>query len=300
MSTVPYELWRKALIIWEKEDGKIGRHRLAKLLQIPESLARNILFALRNRDFLSLKVEEQCDLNDEEIELILSDLHIPFHDKLAVELVFDYLEKERIEPTIITILGDLVDFYKISDFVHNPTSEGIGEELEIAREFLVDLRSRYPNARIIYYEGNHEQRLNRYVVKNAKEIYELVEDLIEVKLGLENLNIEYVTKPFRIGRLWHLHGHEKVRGGYNPEYITNVIWKYVHDNFIVGHFHRNQEKVFKNIAGDLYWGGAVGHLATTFEYAILNNWTQGFCVVKYDSDGRFKANVKTIHEGIIF
>jgi len=125
-------------------------------------------------------------------------------------------------------------------------------------------------------------------------------NLLEEKLGLKELDIEYRSCPFRIGKLWFLHGHERPGGSYNPEYITNVIWKYVHDHFIVGHFHRNQEKVFKRIDGELYWGGAVGHLATTFEYAILNNWTQGFAIVKYDEQGRFKAEIKTIYNGEVY
>lgn len=238
--------------------------------------------------------------SSEMLELVIADLHIPYHDPVAVSTVFDYVEANYTKPDIVVILGDLLDFYKVSYFAKDPTKMSIKDELDMGYTFLLGLRDEYPDARIIYYEGNHEQRLNRYLMERASEVYELVEGLIEDKLHLDELQIEYVTNPFRIGKLWHLHGHEKAGRGGNPEYITNVIWKYVHDNFIVGHFHRSQEKVFKSIDGTLYWGGAVGHLATTMDYAKLNNWTQGFAIIHYDNTGNFVTELKTIHNGAVY
>lgn len=292
------ELWRRANMLYNKARDKgeqLGRRKLAELLSISEGLARELLFAIVNRDVLHIDVREHL-IDQAQTELIISDLHIPYHDVSAISAVFDYLDSEHIKPDIITILGDLIDFYQISAFHKDPTRKNVKIELDEAAQFLTWLRNEYPDAKIYYYQGNHEERLNRYIVRNAKEIYELVDNLIEDKLDLKLLNIEYITEPFKIGKLWHLHGHERPSNT-NPEYITNVMWKYIHDNFIVGHYHRNQEKVFKNIGGQLFWGGAVGHLATVLDYAILNNWNQGFCVVQYDSKGNFKANLRTINEG---
>jgi len=300
-SLITPSLWHNACLIYEKHlktTGKpIGRRKLADVLGISESLARGLLFAIRNQHVFTLKSQIVSEQKD--IELVLADLHIPYHDQLAVNTVFDYLDTEHITPTIITILGDLIDFYKISRFSKDPTRKSVRQEIDEARNFLNFLRNKYPDARIFYLYGNHEQRLTRYIADNAQEIYDLVQDLLEVRLNVKELNITVYTEPFRIGKLWHLHGHERV-GSYQPEHITNVIWKYVHDHFIVGHFHRNQEKVFKRIDGELYWGGAVGHLATSFEYALLNNWTQGFAIIRYDDRGRFRATIKTVYKGEVF
>jgi len=194
----------------------------------------------------------------------------------------------------------LFDFYQVSSFSKDPTRKSCKDELVQSHEFLVDLRKRFPDAKIYYLKGNHEKRFETYIFKQAPQIYELVSDLIQIKLGLKELDIQWVDRPFRIGRLWHLHGHEKPGGSYNPEYITNVIWKYVHDHFIVGHYHRNQEKIFKKITNEMFWGGAIGYLAGELDFALLNKWNQGFAIIKYQPSGFFKPRLYTVVDGDIF
>lgn len=106
--------------------------------------------------------------------------------------------------------------------------------------------------------------------------------------------------PFSFGKLWILHGHEKPGGAYNPEYITNVIWQYVHDHFCVGHFHRGQEKVFKNISGDTFWACSIPYLAGKMDYAPLNKWNQGFVRVDYSNNGNFRGRMLKIIDGEIY
>lgn len=294
-------LWERALILYEEAEKKglpFGRNKLKEILGITENLAREILFALENRDIISKL--EAIETISKETALVFSDVHIPFQDDLALNTMFDYIEDMEIDPSIIIILGDLLDFYKISKFIKNPKKKDISKEIEIAKKFLISLRNKFPYARIIFKEGNHERRLVSYIWQNASDIYDLVEDLLEIKLGLKDLNIEYCYKPFKVGNLWFLHGHEKAGGSYNPEYITNVMWKYIHDHFMVGHFHRTQDKIFKRIDGKTYWGGAVGYLAGEMDYAVLNNWNHGFAVIDFDEKGNFRASNKKIYNGNVY
>lgn len=143
-------------------------------------------------------------------------------------------------------------------------------------------------------------RLDRYLMSQASEIYDLVNDLIETKLGFKELGIEYITEPFKIGKLNHLHGHEKGKGMNNPEYITNVVFNFVLDHFICGHFHRSQEKIFKRIDKSIFLGTSVGYLAGDMEYAQLNKWNQGFATVIYGDRGRFKAQNHKIFNGEVY
>ena len=151
----------------------------------------------------------------------------------------------------------------------------------------------------VNFTGN--SRAERYILKNAEKLWDLLEGFVPQRLGVEQINAEYIDKPFQVGALWHLHGHEKMRGG-NPEYITNVIWKNIHDHFIVGHWHPEQQKIFKRIDGATFWGGAVGHLSdpAKAEYAKVNNWTQGFATVEFDDSGHFRARLHRIENGEIY
>lgn len=291
-------LWERAVKIWreaQRRGEKMGRVRFRELLGVSDTLARHILFALENRDVIKV---EPAEFRGVQKELILADLHIPFHDEYAVQLALDFGEEAGVDT--IVLLGDLVDFYMISPFRKLRSRKSVGEEVTEARQFLTNLRERFPDARIILKAGNHERRLQKFIMTNAPQIEDLVKNLLQDKLNLSALNIEYYEQPFRIGKLWHLHGDEKSGRGGNPEYITNVMWKYIHDHFIVGHFHRSQEKIFKKITGEMFWGGAVGWLGKSLDWAPLTNWTQGFALVTYDEGGNFRAKVYTIIDGRVY
>jgi len=294
-------LWQNVLRLekeFDRRGEKLSRIKLQEALNVPQAEAQHVIWALDNRD--TIKIEpDRFKVNKGRV-LVIADVHIPYHDKLCVEAALDYGARRKVNA--IVLLGDVLDFYQISRFVKNPKNKSIGEEIKQTREFLTELRKRFPKAQIFYKEGNHEKRFNDYIYQNAAALSDLTEDLLISKLGLRELNIRYMSEYFRIGKLWYLHGHEKPGGSYNPEYITNVMWKYIHDHFIVGHFHRNQEKIFKNISNDKFWTGAVGYMARPdgLEYAKLNNWNQGFCEIEYGERGIFRASLKTVDNGEIY
>lgn len=293
------EIWNRAIMLereFIRRGEEISRSKIQESLQISQAEAQHIIFALDNKDII--KSNPDVFHADDKKLAVFSDVHIPFQDDLALNAMIEFLQEYK--PDIILLLGDVIDFYQISTFIKNPAKKSVKSEIEETKTFLAELRYLFPDAQIIYKTGNHEDRLEKFIFQNAKQIADLISDLLPLQLGLKELDIEYKTEPFAIGKLWFLHGHEKPGGAYNPEYITNVMWQYIHDNFIVGHFHRKQQKTFKNISGDTFWTGALGYLAGEMDYAILNKWTQGFCTVDYSQSGHFRANNHEILQGEIF
>lgn len=291
----------KHLLELEKEfkrrDETLSRGKISEVLKVSENTAKGLQFALENKDVITLKPDSFDHAGKK--ELVISDLHQPFTDQLALNTVLE--RAHRFQPDIIVLLGDIIDFFKISRFpeAKKKKKKSVKEEMETTKKFLEELRYQFPGAEIIYYEGNHEDRLTRYIIQNATEIQDLIENLLQEKLDLYKNNIKYVTEPFQIGKLWHLHGHEKPTGGHNPEYVTNVVFKVVLDNFICGHFHRSQTKPFKGIS-NIYQGLANGHLFTRMDWALLNNWNQSFFEIQYDQKGHFRAEEHKIYKGEIF
>lgn len=294
-------LWEKALLFAEeckRRSISISHPLVAKQFGVKERTARFLVNALENIDLLQFK-PSAFKTNDGDLELVLTDIHLPYQDDLAIETALEYAEP--LQPNIITLLGDTIDFYQISSFIRNPTKPRLGQELVEGKEFFQELRKRFPNARIIYKEGNHEDRWSRYIYTAAKEIYELVDNLFVDRLGLTDVKVEYHKQPFRIGKLWHLHGHEHMSKTYSPEHVTNVVWKYVHDHFICGHYHRNQEKTYKRgLSNEQFWGGVLGYLAGEMDYAQLNAWSQGFALIRYNNAGNFRAEIRRIHNGEVY
>ena len=278
----------------KRKEGPLTREGLSEALSIQEGTAGDLLALLNYGRYVGSTNE---DIEVAGTELLLTDIHIPYHDQEAVDVALEYGKKVKADT--IVLLGDIMDCYQISRYSKDPKKKPLSYEIEETKKFLTNLRKRFPKARIIYYRGNHEMRLEKYIADCAPALYDIVGNLLQTQLTFAELGIEYRTEPFRIGRLWHLHGHEKP-GAFGAEHLPNVMWKYVHDHCIFGHFHRNQSKIFKKITGERYWVGSVGYLAGPQDYAPLNQWGQGFATIEYDTDGRFKASIHEIVDGRIY
>jgi len=294
------ETW-DSLLLLEKEfarrDQGFGRKMIAETLGCSSGMARLYEFALHNRQIIKTEKDRGGASYSGQRVFLFSDVHIPFHDQVALDAALSHADEYR--PDTIVILGDLLDFYRCSRFTKKTGGHDMKGELLMGRAFLTDLRARFPTAEIIWLEGNHESHLERYVLENAAEIANLVDDLLINKLNLVELKIDYRRSFFQIGKLYYLHGHEKPGGG-TAEYVTNVMFKYVLDHCIFGHVHRSQEKIFKRIDGTTLWVGANGCLCGPLEYAPLNNWNQGFATITYGSNGTFRAKLWKIQDGEIF
>lgn len=298
---IEINMWHRALQLerlYSSKKEKLTRKIISDELKVVDNTARFIKYALQNKKIISHDLPKLNSFVGH--TLVIADLHIPYQDKQAVEIVLDYAATKDIKK--IVILGDLMDFYQISFFRKDPARKAMEEEFKEGKMFLNYLRDKFPDIPILYMFGNHEERLENYVLDHMPQLHGLLGSLIPANLGLQNLNIQYYLDPFKIGHLWYLHGHEKPRGGGNPEYITNVIWKYVHDNFICAHYHRQQDKMFGHISRKRFQGTCIGWLGDPQQacYQKLKNDIQGFALVEYDNKGRFKTYPKKIIQGEVF
>lgn len=101
---------------------------------------------------------------------VIPDIHFPNHDERAVEACLRGIEGS----THIVILGDLLDCYDLSKFIKDPSRrETFQDELDMGKDFLSNLRERFPDAEIHFIEGNHEQRIKRYLQSNATALASL-------------------------------------------------------------------------------------------------------------------------------
>jgi predicted phosphodiesterase len=89
--------------------------------------------------------------------MVISDLHIPFHNNLAITEAVEYGKKNNIDTLIIA--GDTVDCYSLSRFTKFQTIS-IKEEYREARKFF-DYASRNFN-KVVVLSGNHELREKKY------------------------------------------------------------------------------------------------------------------------------------------
>lgn len=182
-----------------------------------------------------------------ERELFISDLQIPFQDDIAVEIMFDIAKDFK--PTLIWLGGDIIDDYSISNYVTS-TKIDLVYEFSLAKNFFERIRKEFPNARIYWQEGNHEQRWRYFILKKAPQF----EFLLESKLSwdeifdLKKLKIEYIIGPARVGKLYHLHGHERKYRGQLVHVALNYV-RWLHSNIIFGHWHISDSFLIREIDG---------------------------------------------------
>lgn len=121
-------------------------------------------------------VDLELKLNKGNI-IVASDIHIPFQDQLAVKAFLTYCAKKQ--PEAIVLNGDVLDMFMLSRFTKGEGRNPL-EEITECRQLLETLRALCPNALIYYVIGNHETRLERYVLNKAPELASLVEDVFSI------------------------------------------------------------------------------------------------------------------------
>ncbi|WP_457641438.1 metallophosphoesterase [Persephonella sp.] len=235
--------------------------------------------------------------------LFVSDIHVPFHDATAVRKAFEYGLDEHVNTVVLG--GDIMDNMAVS-FWKNRNRIDFLTELELMRNFLNEVRGTFVNSNIYYVWGNHEQRHEKYLLSHADKLFGLEEISLENLLKLSEFRIRKIDnrdymqqhrKPFQIGKLYYLHGHE-IRASWGVVNIARNLYLKAQDNIIFGHFHQSQEFIQKDINGDVRGSWAVGCLCEMSpDYSIINNWNHGFAVIEYEDDGDFTVYNRKIING---
>ena len=123
--------------------------------------------------------------------LLISDLHVPYHSIGAITAALDYAKTNGING--ILILGDFLDNHNVSRFEKDPSKRSVIQELNAGRLFLEQLRANFQDAHIAWAYGNHDVRYEHYLRRQAPELFEDPYYHLHQRLGLDNLNIEWIN-----------------------------------------------------------------------------------------------------------
>jgi len=233
--------------------------------------------------------------------LILSDIHIPYHDEVAVAAAIAHGRKKK--PDVIILNGDIGDFYGVSRHDKDPR-RSLADELDAIRQFLFHLRKQFPNARILYKIGNHEARMEMFLVKNAPVLLGVSDFELPVLLKFDESRIELVPSLtlIRLGSLPIYHGHELPQGMSSPVNPARGIWMRVQESLICGHWHRTSEHTestgLNKKLSSCWSTGCLCDL--TPDYAIVNRWNHGFAWVETQADGNYEVTNHKIINGRVY
>lgn len=236
--------------------------------------------------------------------LRLSDIHYPFHDERALTAAIEYGMKH--DPAIVLLDGDVIDCHDLSDYERDPRHRYTETELGMIAGELAQLRQAFPKARILWKSGNHEDRLKRYLMRRAPDLFGLpnmdVPGLVCMVGGAGAMErVEWIDskRVIRCGHLALLHGHEFGGGGGG---VNPARWLFLRagENAICGHFHRTSEHSEPSLSRQQRGAWSTGCLCEMSPaYMPHNKWNHGFAWIEVEASGNFRVKNIRIIDGAI-
>lgn len=246
--------------------------------------------------------------------MVINDVHIPFEDKKSLSLCLDIFKECRLHRLIIN--GDLLDCYNVNAYgpKHPDIITTLEDELIAGLDFFTKLRKRFPKQEIIYIFGNHENRLNRFILNNAKPFWNIV--TIEKYLQLDELNIQYLeyNQRYQIEKTKCFVQHSPP--SYGVAGSRTSLLKKLDQTHIWGCTHREQKSCVTASSGEVYSGffnGWLGSFDATIEHKRVfgyanghQDWQQSFCIVTVENGKEYHVNQysirnhKVVVDGFLF
>lgn len=235
--------------------------------------------------------------------LVIPDTHLPYEDKRATSAVLDHASRHRWDGVIH--LGDWLDCFTLSKFNEGKprltAGKTVSQEMDYANEwiegFCKTVRRQNKAARIVYIQGNHEERLERFLDADPR----FGDDLdIRKRLHFKERGIEWV-EYWRKGHVFQL-GHATF--GHGMSTTMHHAAKHVRDygsNFFYGHTHDVQEFSVRRRAKNVTIKGKSLGCLCDFDQPYMRgrpmNWQHAFAVFHFWPDGTFQEQTVHIHKG---
>lgn len=221
---------------------------------------------------------------------VASDLHFPYQDNKAIECFLKEVEDKK--PDMVVLNGDLLDFYRLSRFTKDPSGKDPAEEIEMCREFLHRLRN-ITEVPIYYTIGNHETRLEKYILDQAPMIACLMDNVFQV-IKTDDINIVGCSRLTINDNFVFEHG-TRLGSKTGLSAIKELEAHYL--SGATGHTHRLARYSTRKSGKRFTWleTGCLCDLSP--EYMIDPDWEQGFGIVEF-KNGRLKnASIVSIENG---
>ena len=229
--------------------------------------------------------------------LLLSDIHLPYHDVEALECALDHGH----DADNVILNGDTVDFYATSRWDTDPNHRDLSGELQASRQFLMHLRERFPKANIYFKIGNHEERWEKFLWRKAPELCGVPDFKMEKLLNFEDLDIQEIggRQLTKAGGLWILHGHEFFNT-FDPVNFARTLQVKTGVCTIAGHKHKSSQHSVKSMDGETIACWSVGCLCDLEpDYMPVNQWNLGFAEITHKGK-QFEVNNYRIIDGVAY
>ena len=232
--------------------------------------------------------------------LMISDVHVPHHDMQALTAVIK--RGKEIKPDTLLINGDFMDCHMLSRFEKDPGARKFKDEIIMVRQLLDKLCNEISPDRVVYKQGNHEERYDKYMAQRAPELLEIDHYRFDNVLCLPDMDIDWVDEKrvIHAGKLSIVHGHEYVKAVLSPVNPARSYYMKAKAPIVVGHHHQTSEHTEPTIKDEIITAWSMGCLCDLHpRYMPLNRWNHGFAELELSKNGDFHLQNRRIHDGKI-
>ena len=228
---------------------------------------------------------------------VIGDIHGPWVDDRAVDLFLYIVKDLKISHLILN--GDILDFYNIN--AHGPkdpdVQTSLEDELNWGVNFMERLRKELPKVEIIYIFGNHEFRLDRFIMKNAPAFWNMLR--LEKMLQLKRFDIKWIpyNERYKVGNTSLFIQHSPP--SYSDNAASVAMGRKMDEDHIWNCSHRTDMVARTGSSGKVYtsylngWFGSKKIMHENFKampenrkvFSFTKNherWNTSFCLVSTD------------------
>lgn len=218
--------------------------------------------------------------------LFIPDTHRPYHSKDAWRLALK--AGKAFQPDRVIVLGDFADFYKVSAHSKDPQRKvDFQDELDDVSKGLDELEA-LKATHYDFVEGNHENRMQRYLWSSASELAGLRSLRVNELLDLPSRGWSYTPykQHLRVGKLFIT--HEAGNAGFDAHRKAQSTYA---ENVVIGHTHRTGYSIVGNARGTAHVGAMFGWLGDVesidYDHRIraLREWNHGIGIGHMEPDG---------------
>ena len=239
-----------------------------------------------------------------ETVIFIADHQVPYQDKKAVRLSQRYIED--VQPDITVFGGDVLDFPNFTTkFLREQKSpEEVLKQIKVARGYLE--HAVMNSKRVVFIDGNHEERLRTYILDKAPELTAFAKKDRPLTIG-SLLGVEGVEYLGPYGEAFVYHGFVFKHGeavGRNP---ARTELENEGSSGMSGHVHRFNRASRTDRAGAHAWW-TVGCLCNirglnvppgrVSGHSRVRNQQQGFATI-YFTRKHFAVQTTDIIEGTL-
>jgi hypothetical protein len=220
------------------------------------------------------------------LAVLVPDTHFPYHDRKAWTLFKRVLLAYRKRIDEIVFMGDFADFFAVNSHgTHPQVFNMLKDEVAAIKEEFDWFDKHFPKAKKVFIEGNHENRLERYLLSKAPALFGVTETE-NVLTITGRVNWKFVPYgPRQIYKI--LNSHLKARHTPIANTATLTARKAM-CSLAYGHIHRIESGYSVGLCGDQHVAFCCGWLGDKNQDKIFgyvknhHDWQLGFGLVWVD------------------